>query len=144
MERARTESPSYFRQWNGDSGTANAASAVAPSSPARHHHHARSSSVTGMSNVKRAQNVAAKAAAQRLAKVMASQTTDDDDEDDDDGVGGDDLDFRYGAPPLSFTRNNASKPRPVAAAAPAPPKIGRSSSPAVNLLLIFEVSIFRM
>lgn len=91
--------------------------------------------------MKRAQNVAAKAAAQRLAKVMASQTTDDDDEDDDDGVGGDGLDFRYGAPPLSFTRNNASKPRPAAAA---PPKIGRSSSPAVNLLLIFEVSIFRM
>lgn len=79
--------------------------------------------------MKRAQNVAAKAAAQRLAKVMASQTTDDDDEDDDDGVGGDGLDFRYGAPPLSFTRNNASKPRPAAAA---PPKIGRSSSPAVS------------
>uniref|UniRef100_M4CX95 Coiled-coil domain-containing protein SCD2 n=1 Tax=Brassica campestris TaxID=3711 RepID=M4CX95_BRACM len=134
MERARTESPSYFRQWNGDSGTPNAA-AVAPSSPARHHH-ARSSSVTGMSNVKRAQNVAAKAAAQRLAKVMASQTTDDDEDDDD--VGGDDLDFRYGAPPLSFTRNNAStKPRPPAAAAAAaavlpPPKIGRSSSPAFS------------
>ncbi|KAL0887999.1 hypothetical protein Bca101_011982 [Brassica carinata] len=134
MERARTESPSYFRQWNGDSGTTNAASAVAaPSSPARHHH-ARSSSVTGMSNVKRAQNVAAKAAAQRLAKVMASQTTDDDDEDDDD-VGGDDLDFRYGAPPLSFTRNNATKPRPAAAASASvlpPPKIGRSSSPAFS------------
>ncbi|KAG5376923.1 hypothetical protein IGI04_041519 [Brassica rapa subsp. trilocularis] len=133
MERARTESPSYFRQWNGDSGTPNAA-AAAPSSPARHHH-ARSSSVTGMSNVKRAQNVAAKAAAQRLAKVMASQTTDDDEDDDD--VGGDDLDFRYGAPPLSFTRNNAStKPRPPAAAAAAavlpPPKIGRSSSPAFS------------
>ncbi|CAH8327987.1 unnamed protein product [Eruca vesicaria subsp. sativa] len=131
MERARTESPSYFRQWNGDSATPNAA-AVAPSSPARHHH-ARSSSVTGMSNVKRAQNVAAKAAAQRLAKVMASQTTDDDD----DGDGGDDLDFRYGAPPLSFTRNNATKPRPAAANANAnvllpPPKIGRSSSPAFN------------
>ncbi|KAJ0243418.1 Myosin [Hirschfeldia incana] len=129
MERARTESPSYFRQWNGDSGTPNAA--AAPSSPARHHH-ARSSSVTGMSNVKRAQNVAAKAAAQRLAKVMASQTTTDDEDDDDDGVGGDDLDFRYGAPPLSFTRNNASKPRPVASAVLPPPKIGRSSSPAFS------------
>ncbi|KAF8061264.1 hypothetical protein N665_1207s0005 [Sinapis alba] len=134
MERARTESPSYFRQWNGDSGTTNAA--VAPSSPARHHH-GRSSSVTGMSNVKRAQNVAAKAAAQRLAKVMASQTTTDDDDDDDDDVGGDDLDFRYGAPPpLSFTRNNASsatKPRPAAAAVLLPPpKISRSSSPAFS------------
>lgn len=77
--------------------------------------------------------MAAKAAAQRLAKVMASQTTDDDEDEDD--VGGDDLDFRYGAPPLSFTRNNAStKPRPAAAAVLPPPKIGRSSSPAVNLL----------
>uniref|UniRef100_A0A1J3E4Y5 Coiled-coil domain-containing protein SCD2 n=1 Tax=Noccaea caerulescens TaxID=107243 RepID=A0A1J3E4Y5_NOCCA len=138
MERARTESPSYFRQWSGESGTTNAS--VAPSSPVRHHH-ARSSSVTGMSNVKRAQNVAAKAAAQRLAKVMASQTTDDDDEDDDD-VGGDDLGFRYGAPPppLSFTRNNASstanlvaaKPRPAASSVLPPPKIARSSSPALS------------
>ncbi|CAH2072864.1 unnamed protein product [Thlaspi arvense] len=138
MERARTESPSYFRQWSGESGTTNAT--VAPSSPARHHH-ARSSSVTGMSNVKRAQNVAAKAAAQRLAKVMASQTTDDDDEDDDD-VGGDDLGFRYGAPPppLSFTRHNASsaanplaaRPKPAASAVLPPPKIGRSSSPALS------------
>lgn len=75
--------------------------------------------------------MAAKAAAQRLAKVMASQTTDDDEDEDD--VGGDDLDFRYGAPPLSFTRNNAStKPRPAAAAVLPPPKIGRSSSPAFS------------
>ncbi|CAL9230136.1 unnamed protein product [Arabidopsis halleri] len=136
MERARTESPSYFRQWSGDSGSTNAA-AVAPSSPARHHH-ARSSSVTNMSNVKRAQNVAAKAAAQRLAKVMASQTNnDDDDDDDDDEIGGDDLGFRYGAPPpLSFTRNPSStiaKPKPVASAvAVPPPKISRSSSPALS------------
>ncbi|KAG7550489.1 hypothetical protein ISN45_Aa06g012670 [Arabidopsis thaliana x Arabidopsis arenosa] len=136
MERARTESPSYFRQWSGDSGSTNAA-AVAPSSPARHHH-ARSSSVTNMSNVKRAQNVAAKAAAQRLAKVMASQTNnDDDDDDDDDEIGGDDLGFRYGAPPpLSFTRNPSStiaKPKPVASAVVVPPpKISRSSSPALS------------
>ncbi|XP_010556094.1 PREDICTED: coiled-coil domain-containing protein SCD2 [Tarenaya hassleriana] len=123
MERARTESPSYFRQWSNESGP----NAVAPSSPARHHH-ARSSSVTGMSNVKRAQNVPAKAAAQRLAKVMASQTTEDDD--DDDGVG-DDLGFRYGGPPpLSFPRNSASRPT-ASAAVVAPPKIARSSSPAL-------------
>ncbi|EOA19674.1 hypothetical protein CARUB_v10003326mg [Capsella rubella] len=133
MERARTESPSYFRQWSGESGATNAA--VAPSSPARHHH-ARSSSVTTMSNVKRAQNVAAKAAAQRLAKVMASQTNNDDDDDDDDEVGGDDLGFRYGAPPpLSFTRNASStvaKPKPSASAVVPPPKIARSSSPALS------------
>ncbi|KAL1207063.1 Coiled-coil domain-containing protein SCD2 [Cardamine amara subsp. amara] len=132
MERARTESPCFFRQWSGDSGTTNA---VAPSSPARHHH-ARSSSVTAISNVKRAQNVAAKAAAQRLAKVMASQTTNDDDDDDDDEVGGDDLGFRYGAPPpLSFTRNASStivKPKPVTSVVVPPPKIARSSSPALS------------
>ncbi|KAF2311541.1 hypothetical protein GH714_024645 [Hevea brasiliensis] len=47
---------------------------------------------TGMSTIKRTQNVAAKAAAQRLARVMASQTADDDEDDDD-------LGFRFSAPP---------------------------------------------
>ncbi|CAN8236571.1 unnamed protein product [Cochlearia groenlandica] len=138
MERARTESPSYFRQWSGgESGTNsnNNNNTVSPSSPSRrHHHHARSSSVTGISNVKRAQNVAAKAAAQRLAKVMASQTTnDDDDDDDEDGDG--DLGFRYGAPPppLSFKRNT-SKPKAATSTVLLipPPKISRSSSPALS------------
>ncbi|PHT88581.1 Coiled-coil domain-containing protein SCD2 [Capsicum annuum] len=40
--------------------------------------------VTGMSTIKRTQNVAAKAAAQRLAQVMASSHTPDEDDDDDD------------------------------------------------------------
>ncbi|KFK25562.1 hypothetical protein AALP_AA8G131000 [Arabis alpina] len=141
MERARTESPSYFRQWSNESNTNATSTTVAPSSPARHHHHhhARSSSVTGISNVKRAQNVAAKAAAQRLAKVMASQTSADDEDDDDDEVGGDDLGFRYGAPPpsLSFTRSNnansVTKPKSAASSVLLPPpKIGRSSSPALS------------
>ncbi|KAK9278128.1 hypothetical protein L1049_027687 [Liquidambar formosana] len=65
---------------------------------------------TGLSTVKRTQNVAAKAAAQRLAQVMASQMADDDEDDDD-------LGFRYSAPtpPLSSTyssnvNNNNSIP----------------------------------
>ncbi|CAN8299573.1 unnamed protein product [Cochlearia groenlandica] len=133
MERARTESPSYFSQFSGESG--NATTVSPSSSPAHHHHHhSRSSSVTGMSNVKRAQNIAAKAAAQRLAKVMASQTTEDNDDDDDDDLG-----FRYGAPPpsLSFMRNNASpkaKPKPASSLnlPLPPPKISRSSSPGLS------------
>ncbi|XP_045815723.1 coiled-coil domain-containing protein SCD2-like isoform X2 [Trifolium pratense] len=59
--------------------------------------HARSSSLTGISTIKRTQNVAAKAAAQRLAQVMASQAAADNDEDDDEEE--DDLGFRYSAPP---------------------------------------------
>ncbi|XP_031262888.1 coiled-coil domain-containing protein SCD2-like [Pistacia vera] len=97
MDRNRTDSPVYGRQWSSESGSIS--SPVV--SPARHHH-ARSSSVSGMSTIKRNQNFAAKAAAQRLAQVMASQTADDDDD------GDDDLGFRYSAPPplsLSLSRN---------------------------------------
>lgn len=69
------------------------------------HHHARSSSSTGISNIKRTQNFAAKAAAQRLAQVMASQTADNDDDDDDaENEENDDIRFRFGAPPLPLTR----------------------------------------
>ncbi|KAI3967018.1 hypothetical protein MKW92_046145 [Papaver armeniacum] len=93
MDRIRTQSPGgYSRQRSGSStGSSSPSSIMSPAHP--HSHHARSSStVTGMSNIKRTQNVAAKAAAQRLAQVMASQTADNDDDDDDDD---DDLDFRY-------------------------------------------------
>ncbi|KHG28186.1 atg11 [Gossypium arboreum] len=98
MDRKRTESPSYTRRWSSHSGTGSTGGGVeSPAlSPAHNQpRHARSSSATGISSIKRTQNFAAKAAAQRLAQVMASQTTDDDDEDDD----GDDLGFRYSAPP---------------------------------------------
>ncbi|KAF2307404.1 hypothetical protein GH714_026917 [Hevea brasiliensis] len=101
MDRNRTDSPIYSRQWSSDPS---ASAGTGPSSPVvmspGRHHHSRSSSVTGLSTVKRNQNFAAKAAAQRLAQVMASQTTDDDEDD------GDDLGFRYSAPPpLSLSRN---------------------------------------
>ncbi|XP_048430663.1 coiled-coil domain-containing protein SCD2-like [Pyrus x bretschneideri] len=88
-------------------------------------HHARSSSASGISNIKRTQNFAAKAAAQRLAQVMASQTADGDDDDDDH------LGFRYSAPPpLSLSRNaNSPGAKP---AAPSLKSTTRSPSPALE------------
>lgn len=103
MDRNRTDSPVYARQWASESGTNPSSPAMSPLRGG----HARSSSATTFSTVKRTQNFAAKAAAQRLAQVMASQTADDDDDEDD----GDDLGFRYSAPPpfsLSRTALNAN------------------------------------
>ncbi|MCI32316.1 hypothetical protein A2U01_0053529, partial [Trifolium medium] len=91
MERRGTESPVSIRQWSSESGNV-------MSSPSQYSRngHARSSSLTGISTIKRTQNVAAKAAAQRLAQVMASQAAADNEEEDDED---DDLGFRYSAPP---------------------------------------------
>ncbi|XP_057948858.1 coiled-coil domain-containing protein SCD2 isoform X2 [Malania oleifera] len=120
MDRRRTDSPVYARQWSSESGST--ASSSPGISPARHHH-ARSSSVTGISNIKKTQNFAAKAAAQRLAQVMASQTADADDDEDDEG----DLGFRLGGPPpLPFSKNVSSNNPAVPSS-----RIGRSSSPAL-------------
>ncbi|KAK9049517.1 hypothetical protein SSX86_031516 [Deinandra increscens subsp. villosa] len=96
MDRKRTESPVYTRQWSGGS------SSTGSSSPARSpaHPQSRLGQPSGYSTIKRTQNVAAKAAAQRLAQVMASQTTDDDEDDDD-------LGFRFAAP-TSFANNSAN------------------------------------
>ncbi|EEF50104.1 conserved hypothetical protein [Ricinus communis] len=129
MDRMRTDSPTYARQWSSESSNPG----TGPSSPAAmspgRHHHARSSSVSGISSIKRNQNFAAKAAAQRLAQVMASQTADDDEEDD--------LGFRYSAPPpFSLSRNNnPTKP----AAVPSSTRINnRSSSPSLARNLVDE------
>ncbi|KAK1403179.1 Coiled-coil domain-containing protein SCD2 [Heracleum sosnowskyi] len=93
--RKRTESPVYERQWSSES---------AGSSPVHPHHTRSSSSTTGISNIKRTQNFAARAAAQRLAQVMATQTADnDDDEDDDESLG-----FHFAAPTLSRTGRSSS------------------------------------
>lgn len=121
-----------MRQWSSESGGA---------SPARGHH-ARSSSASGISNIKRTQNFAAKAAAQRLAQVMASQAAAADDDDEDDaGVGDSDGDFglRFNPPlPLSLSRpplksngatNGSGGVKPLVPS----PKISRSSSDAVIL-----------
>lgn len=120
MDRRRTGSPVYSRQWSGSSSTGSSSPAMSPAHP-----HSRVPSATGLSSIKRTQNVAAKAAAQRLAQVMASQTTDDDDEDDD-------LVFRNSgtapaaAPPFSSKVNNSSIPA-ISTARP-----NRSPSPALG------------
>ncbi|PKI36633.1 hypothetical protein CRG98_042975 [Punica granatum] len=86
MDRRRTGSPVYSRQWSGGS------SSTGSSSPAMSPAHPHARLPHGLSTIKRTQNVAAKAAAQRLAQVMASQTADEDEDDDD-------LGFRFAAPP---------------------------------------------
>ncbi|XP_062110709.1 coiled-coil domain-containing protein SCD2-like isoform X2 [Humulus lupulus] len=133
MDRRRTDSPVYARQWSSESNSTigNSSPVMSPS----RNHHVRSSSSSGISNIKRTQNFAAKAAAQRLAQVMASQTADDDD-DDDDG----DLGFRYSAPPpLALARNvnNGAK------SSIPPSKTTRSPSPALARTFVEETTSVR-
>ncbi|PHT68369.1 Coiled-coil domain-containing protein SCD2 [Capsicum annuum] len=66
MDRARTASPRQLRKWSSESGASTLTGGS--SSPGRH---SRSSSISGLSNIKRTQNVAAKAAALRLAQPLA-------------------------------------------------------------------------
>ncbi|GFP82634.1 coiled-coil domain-containing protein scd2 [Phtheirospermum japonicum] len=101
MNRKRTESPVYARQWSGGSSSTGSSSPVG--SPA----HPRSRlppAASGMSTIKRTQNVAAKAAAQRLALVMASKTPNDDEDDEDDDLG-----FRFGPPPSLSSNSNINR-----------------------------------
>uniref|UniRef100_A0ACD5XFE0 Uncharacterized protein n=1 Tax=Avena sativa TaxID=4498 RepID=A0ACD5XFE0_AVESA len=91
MDRLRAGSPVYGRQRSGSSTGSTSPGGVSPS----HHRSSSTSSAAsvpgvgagaGISNVRRTQNVAARAAAARLAQVMASQSAaaangDDDDED---------------------------------------------------------------
>ncbi|KAL2462338.1 Coiled-coil domain-containing protein SCD2 [Abeliophyllum distichum] len=123
MNRKRTESPVYTRQWSGGSSSTGSSSPVG--SPA----HPRSRlppAGTGMSTIKRTQNVAAKAAAQRLAKVMASKTPDEDEEDDD-------LDFRFGPPPpLSMSSRSDSNNSNSGLSSISFSKPNRSPSPALG------------
>lgn len=89
----------YTRQQSGGS------SSTGSSSPSMSPAHHRSASTSGISNIRRTQNLAAKAANARLARVMASQASGEDDEEEDDR----DLpaasdSFRYGSsrtPPSS-------------------------------------------
>ncbi|PWA41116.1 coiled-coil domain-containing protein SCD2 [Artemisia annua] len=106
-------------------------SSESPSSPSRYHHSRTSSgtTTTGINNIKRNQNVAAKAAAQRLAQVMASQTTNangdyDDDEDEDD-----DLDFGFAQPVVSRRPVGAKGTTANAAGTTVRSKIGAAGSP---------------
>lgn len=131
MDRKRTDSPLYVRQWSSESSTTGTNPSSPAMSPSRAPH-VRSSSATVFSTVKRNQNFAAKAAAQRLAQVMASQTADDDDDEED----GDDLGFRYSAPPpfsLSRTGLKTTTTTTTTAKNPEVPPIrtNRSPSPVV-------------
>lgn len=100
------------------------------------HTHSRNPSAGGLSNFKRTQNFAAKAAAQRLAQVMASQTSVDDDEDDD-------LDFAASVPrrePNSFAPNvskHSSMP-PLSST-----RLTRSPSPALGRNLVENATSVR-
>ncbi|KAK8970477.1 hypothetical protein KSP40_PGU012035 [Platanthera guangdongensis] len=92
MDRRRAGSPVYARQHSGGS------SSTGSSSPGMSPAHHRSSSISGLSNIRKTQNLAAKAANARLARVMASHATGEDEEEEDDV----DLppvsdSFRYGA-----------------------------------------------
>ncbi|XP_049360683.1 coiled-coil domain-containing protein SCD2 [Solanum verrucosum] len=144
MDRARTASPRQLRKWSSESGAPMAALTVGSSSP----RHGRSSSISGMSNIKRTQNVAAKAAAQRLAQVMASQaaTGNDDDED-----GDDDLGFRFAAPPpptfsrskVSTAANSSSDSNAINPAIQSAKLNTRSSSPALATNFVEELPSLR-
>ncbi|XP_023876304.1 coiled-coil domain-containing protein SCD2 isoform X1 [Quercus suber] len=140
MERRRTDSPLYIRQWSSETPTSPVTNSASPGMSPSRATHVRSASATAFSTVKRTQNFAAKAAAQRLAQVMASQTADDDDdEDDDSGLG-----FRYSAPPpsisLSHTRNlmtTTTKP------AIPPVRTNRSPSPSLARNFVEETPSVR-
>ncbi|KAM7272685.1 hypothetical protein ACFE04_027348 [Oxalis oulophora] len=124
MDRRRTESPVYARQWSGTSSSTGSSS-PAPMSPA--HPNSRIPPSSNFSTIKRNQNFAAKAAAQRLAQVMASQATADDDDDEDDDV---DLGFRFAAPSSSTKSNDSlysqsSLPSRITTRSPSP-ALGRN------------------
>ncbi|CAL0327709.1 unnamed protein product [Lupinus luteus] len=128
MDRRRTESPVFTRQWSGDSiSTGSSSPAMSPAHP--------QSRLGPTSTVRRTQNVAAKAASQRLARVMASQNTNVDDDEDDD----DDLDFRFSdrnPPAFSSFSNNGNGHRNAGASSTIRPILlarpNRSPSPALG------------
>ncbi|WJX35088.1 scaffold protein Scd2 [Trifolium repens] len=127
MDRRRTDSPVYTRQWSGNSSSTGSSSPVM--SPA-HPQSRLGPTSTGLSTVKRTQNVAAKAAAQRLARAMASRTVDDDEDEDDD------LDFHF-SKPTSTAFSSISRTKSSGADAPTVPPISlarpnRSPSPALG------------
>ncbi|KAL1326652.1 coiled-coil domain-containing protein SCD2 [Arachis hypogaea] len=129
MDRRRTDSPVYARQWSVDSSSTGSSSPVmSPAHP---------NSRLGPSATMKHRNVAAKAAAQRLAQVMASRTAFDDDDDDDDDEDDDDLVFRAPRrPSLSSHSNNGTSSKNGFSSMAIPPisasRPNRSPSPALG------------
>lgn len=151
------KSPIYARRWTSEPTNANnavrpthsrtASAALLDSPTMRGGGHARTASTAGISNVKRTQNFAARAAAQRLAQVMASQTTDEDDDEDDYAA---DLSFRYASPTPALSGNNANTnnagPKPVlpsSASARTTTPTSSTSSPASASSSVDEVPSVR-
>ncbi|WOK96650.1 Coiled-coil domain-containing protein [Canna indica] len=105
MDRRRAGSPVYGRQRSG--GSSSAGSTSPGMSPAHH----RSPSASGLSGVRRTQNVAARAAAARLAQVMASQSAaaeEEEEEGDDEIPAAGGVGFRYGAPRQAAGSNGSA------------------------------------
>ncbi|MED6170728.1 scaffold protein Scd2 [Stylosanthes scabra] len=127
MDRRRTDSPVYSRQWSVDSSsTASSSPVMSPAHP---------NSRLGPSATMKQRNVAAKAAAQRLAQVMASRAAVDDDDDEED----DDLVFRAPThPSLSYHSSNGTSSRngfssmAIPPISPSRPNNNRSPSPALG------------
>ncbi|MED6223032.1 scaffold protein Scd2 [Stylosanthes scabra] len=129
MDRRRTDSPVYSRQWSVDSSSTGSSSPVmSPAHP---------NSRLGPSATMKQRNVAAKAAAQRLAQVMASRAAVDDDEDEEEED--DDLVFRAPTHPSlsSHSSNGTSSKNGFSSMAIPPisayrPNSNRSPSPALG------------
>ncbi|KAH9602904.1 hypothetical protein KSS87_007224 [Heliosperma pusillum] len=128
--KQRTASPIYTtRRWTSEPTTTTNARHVRSSSAA-FAESPTASPVAGISNIKRTQNFAAKAAAHRLAQVMASQTTDDDDDDDDDDNGVAVVDLGFRRPALSkhaITKPPATLKSGFTTATSPSPALGRKS-----------------
>ena len=116
MERRRAASPVFNRQITGEG---NSPGSLSPGmSPGRLRYAAGGG---GISNVKKAQNVAAKRAAARLAQVMALQAgaNEDDDEDEEDELPA----FQFGGPRVA---HNGAGPNVIG-------RPNRNPSPAVSI-----------
>ncbi|XP_074583943.1 coiled-coil domain-containing protein SCD2-like [Curcuma longa] len=126
MERLRAGSPVYGRP---GSGVPNNAASSSPGMPPAHR---RSPSASGLSAVRRTQNVAARAAAARLAQVMASQSAAAEEEEDEEledeipSAGG--MGFRYGASRLAADGNESAPTGGASLLA----RANRSPSPALG------------